>query len=74
MIVSVVIIWDIGGNYLLYQIYLLIPLFSCNPILALVEAVFFHDVAASNQRLPAPLAEKENQDIKHTNCKDVVSS
>ena len=67
-------IWDTGGSYLLYQIYLLIPLFSCNPILAFVEAFFFRDGAASNQRLPAPLAEKENQDIKHTNCKDVVSS
>ena len=32
--------------------------------LAFVEAFFFHDGAASNQRLPAPLAEKE------LTCKD----
>ena len=62
-------IWDTGGNYLLYQINSLIPLFSWNPILAFVEAFVF-----MMTRHPAPLAEKENQDIKHTNCKDVVSS
>ena len=55
-------IWDTGVNYRLYQNYLLIPLFSCYSILAFVEAFIFHDGAASNQRRPAPKAEKELND------------
>ena len=30
--------------------------------MAFVEAFFFHDGAASNQRLPIPIAEKELKD------------
>ena len=74
MTVSVVFILDIGGNYWLYQIYLFISLFSWNPILAFVEAVFFHDGAASNQRLTAPKAEKNLTIAKSRNSNLFIHS
>ena len=64
MTVSVVIYLGYRGNIWLYQIYLLIPLFSWIPILAFVEAFVCHDGATSNQRIPVPKAEKELNDRK----------
>ena len=73
MTVSVVIYLGYRGE-LFVKSFIYLSLYLAEILFWLLLKHFFHDGAASNQRLPALLAEKENQDIKHTNCKDVVSS
>ena len=64
-----------GGGIICYIKFVYLSLYLAEILFwLLLKHFFFHDGAASNQGLPATLAEKENQDIKHTNCKDVVSS
>ena len=76
MTVSVVIYLGYrgGGGIICYIKFIYLSLYLAEILFWLLLKLFFHGGAASNQRLPAPLAEKENQDIKHINCKDVVSS
>ena len=73
MTVSVVIYFGIQGEIICYMKFIYLSLYLAEILFWLLLKHFFRDGAASNQRLPAPLAEKENQDIKHTNCKDLVS-
>ena len=76
MTVSVVIYlgYRVGGGIICYIKFIYVSLYLAVILFwLLLKHFFFHYGAASNQRLPAPLSEKENQDIKHTNCKDMVS-
>ena len=70
-------IWDIG-EIIGYIKFIYLSLYLAEILFWLLLKQFFHDGAASNQRLTAPKAEKnlrsQNQEIKQTTCKDVASS
>ena len=68
MTVSVVIHLGYRGKLLVFSLYLAEILFWL-----LLKHFFSHNVAASNQRLPAPKVEKELNDrkIKQTNSKEL---
>ena len=55
------LIWDTGGIIGFIK-FIYLSLYLAEILFWLLLKHFFHDGAASNQRLPAPLAEKELND------------